>query len=202
MLQLQMLRLDAISDARWAAIIKALRRVVARRGVDRADVDDVIQTSLEKALRRVNTLADGDRLDAWLNRIAANEAIDQLRRRGRQHDHAPLDAAHAIAVEYDPVDHLLTYADCVRPFLRRLYPAHAEALSCKDLDGLSFEELAGELSLSVPGAKSRVQRARRKLAAELASCCAVLRTARTSEENASDCEAECCPDEVHRSFKA
>ena len=52
MLQLHMLRLDAISDARWAAIIKALRRVVARRGVDRADVDDVIQTSLEKALRR------------------------------------------------------------------------------------------------------------------------------------------------------
>ena len=105
-----------------------------------------------------------------------------------------------MTAENDPADHLLPYVDCVRPFLRRLSPADGEALSRKDLDGLSFEELASELALSVPGAKSRVQRARRRLAAELASCCIALKTARASEENASDCEAECCPDEVHRSF--
>lgn len=191
-----MLRLEQIPEKRWRRAIAALRGVAVKRGVDRADIDDVVQSALEKALRHAGALRSEDRLEAWLSRIVANEAIDRARRRLRRPIQRSLDDAP------EPVDRplpapppeeaLLSYADCVRPFLRRLSHNDAEALVLKDLEGRTFAETARRLSLTTPGAKARVQRARRRLADALASCCDALRAAPVAEPYDPVGAKRCC----------
>ena len=48
---------------------------------------------------------------------------------------------------------------------------YRHALILADLEGLPQREVAEELGLSLSGAKSRIQRARKKLKANLLSCC-------------------------------
>ncbi len=166
--------MSAISDARWRAAAAALKAVARRRGVDAAEVDDVVQSALEKALRRLDSLSNADRFEPWLKRIAANEALD--RRRARRRREAALTAAaeaHAALASAQPAapDPVIGFADCLEPFLRRLPRADAEILRRKDLEGRAIAEIAAETALSLPAAKSRVLRARRRLADALRACC-------------------------------
>jgi RNA polymerase sigma-70 factor (ECF subfamily) len=57
--------------------------------------------------------------------------------------------------------------------LGQLHPTARDALTRVDLDGQTHREAAAQLGISVSGMKSRVQRARRQLTAQLTSCCQV-----------------------------
>lgn len=61
---------------------------------------------------------------------------------------------------------------CIRPMLARLPDAYREALEQTDLGELTQTDLAKNPGLSLPGVKSRVQRAREQLRTVLVSCCA------------------------------
>ncbi len=51
-------------------------------------------------------------------------------------------------------------------------PSHyAEALRLAEIEGLTQAEVARRLGLSLPGAKSRIQRGRKMLAETLLTCC-------------------------------
>ena len=60
---------------------------------------------------------------------------------------------------------------CLGPAIEELPEGYRRALVLADLEGRPQEEVAEELGISLSGAKSRVQRARRKLRATLLSCC-------------------------------
>jgi RNA polymerase sigma-70 factor (ECF subfamily) len=60
---------------------------------------------------------------------------------------------------------------CLVSAIDELPEGYRRALTQADLEGRTQKEVAGELGLSLSGAKSRVQRARRKLKAALLSCC-------------------------------
>ena len=68
-------------------------------------------------------------------------------------------------------------SSCVRSIIGHLDAPSAEALRLVDLEGLDQQALAGRLGISLSGAKSRVQRAREKLAAMLMACCDIERSA-------------------------
>lgn len=159
-----------IPQKRWQEAIASLRAAVLRRGVPDAEADDVVQMALERALRRLDQLEDVDRLEQWLHRIARNPSIDVLRSRLRRPPFAELDEDIVAAHDSEP-DALLSYADCILLFLERLPPADAEAIALKDISGRSFTDVASHMSIGVPGAKSRVQRARCRLRGALMACC-------------------------------
>lgn len=71
-------------------------------------------------------------------------------------------------------------------------PAQAEALRLRDLRGLRFEAVARATSLSRPGAKARVRRARLRLAADLARRCAALRARPVAEALERARDGDCC----------
>jgi RNA polymerase sigma-70 factor (ECF subfamily) len=62
---------------------------------------------------------------------------------------------------------------CLRTLLDRVPDGYREALELTDLGGLTQDEAAGRLGLSTSGMKSRVQRGRRLLRAEITHCCQV-----------------------------
>ena len=192
MLPAGLLPMTQPTDQDWRRAIASLRRVVIRRGLSGADVDDAVQRTLEKAVRHLRRSSDVEQFGPWLHQIAANEAIDRQRANQRAPVSIDIDEAVSVAAAAPDIDPLVTYADCVTPFLSRLSPADGDALALKDLQGLTFNEVAQALGISVPGAKSRVQRARRRLAAELMECCKTLRSTPITEANRHDCSSACC----------
>ncbi|MEM1275105.1 MAG: sigma-70 family RNA polymerase sigma factor [Pseudomonadota bacterium] len=175
-------------DTDWVHLRQSLSAVVRRRGVAPDDVEDVVQSALERALRNLERLEQAEKFEPWVKQIAANAAIDRLRAQQRQPRSEDL-PDHLPAL-VDTPDTLLSYADCVASFLSLLPEADAAALRAKDINGVSFADLAAEIGLTIPGAKSRVQRARRRLAAALTRCCTSLAGA-SPEPFEGDCNP-CC----------
>ena len=64
-------------------------------------------------------------------------------------------------------------ARCLLPLLDELPEPYREALRLTEFDGVTQREVASRLGLSLPGAKSRVQRARKMLREILLKCCQV-----------------------------
>ncbi len=64
-------------------------------------------------------------------------------------------------------------AGCLRPMIERLSGEYRQAVVLVDLEGLTHQEAAAQLGLSLSGMKSRVQRGRRQLKEMLEACCTI-----------------------------
>ena len=105
---------------------------------------------------------------AWLFEVARNTLIDRSRRT-RNEVTLPEDIP-AIEPEFFAIDGL---ANCLPRVLSELSEEDREAIQRCDLEGMPqavFAELKG---LSLPGAKSRIQRARQRLRAQMSQVCQV-----------------------------
>jgi RNA polymerase sigma factor (sigma-70 family) len=120
------------------------------------DATDVLQSTMERAMRALPGESREIALRPWLFRIAHNEAISLLRRRGR-------DAGPAV-----PEDVPATIADPgtreeLRELLgdlRQLPERQRGALVMRELNGLDYEEIGAALGASVAAAKQAVYEAR------------------------------------------
>ena len=70
-------------------------------------------------------------------------------------------------------DARMELSGCLRPMLNRLSADYREAIRLVELEGLTHQEAATKLGLSLPGMKSRVQRGRRQLRKLLDDCCLI-----------------------------
>jgi RNA polymerase sigma factor (sigma-70 family) len=125
----------------------------------RSDAEDALQ---DVFLRAYSALRDDDRpvtLRAWLYRVAHNRCVDQLRR--------PVPAASEIfdvsrLPLHDPLVQTQLREDLRRLVcdVRRLPGQQRSALLMRELEGLSYTELADALGVTVPAVKSLLVRAR------------------------------------------
>jgi len=139
---------------------------------DPSEAADVTQEVFLKAFRGISGFREGSSLRTWLYRIAVREALNQrrwfmrhlrcLRPMESGEDEAPLDfEAH----EASPFDQLATreVEQLVRQALTKLAEGYRAAVILRDLEGLSYEEVADVLDISVGTVKSRILRGRRAL---------------------------------------
>ncbi len=132
------------------------------------DVEDLLQDLFLKALRQDKKFCQIENARAWLFEVARNALADRLRLMKEQVE-LPEDLVHEID-EPIPVD---TLAQCLPRALAELAVEDSEAITLCDLEGLSQEDYARMKGLSLPGAKSRVQRARKRLREHLGRVCQV-----------------------------
>jgi len=165
----------------WEQFVEGLRGFVRRR-VPAQDAEDVAQEALLRLHERVHRLRDPGRLRSWVFAIARHTVADYYRRRdplaGERLEPVEVEDPAAAVDEHlgrFPGDHsvheeVLTW---LRPTAEQLPPHYRDAILLADFEGVPQADVAERLGLSVPGAKSRIQRARRLLAAELARCCTI-----------------------------
>lgn len=154
---------DAISE-----LTTRLHRFVSRRLGNSHDAEDIVQDVLLKLHEHAAELRTDRERTAWVLRVARNAIIDLHRRQGRR-SAVPFDDAVAAPISQTaPAASSLT---CLPQMMDRLAPDYRQALRLSDVDGLSGAQVAGQLGLSISGAKSRVQRARRQVRGMLLDCC-------------------------------
>ncbi len=148
---------------------------------DEADARDATQETFVAAWRRIGSVRDLDRFDAWLQRIAVNAARMALRgRRRRLVREIPSDdvvrlAAATPAERSAGLDGIeaagdrASDGDRLGRAMGRLSLDQRTILALHHLEGHGLDEIAATLGIPVGTAKSRLFTARRALAAALAA---------------------------------
>lgn len=162
-----------------------IRRYVARFVGD-ADADDLVHDVFERA-QRAEPSATPDAAAAWLYRIARNAAFDRLRSRTVRERPDVVDELRTSGGDEPRPDLDLARAQmrtCILDLVERLAPNHRSVLVLAELGGLSDQEAADALGVTLGAAKIRLHRARRALR-ELMECeCQTFR----DERNELACE--------------
>jgi RNA polymerase sigma-70 factor (ECF subfamily) len=124
--------------------------------------DDLVQETLMKAWAKFDTFQEGTNLRAWLFTILRNEFYSQVRKRGREVEDAEGTYAARLASQPAQTGHM-DLSD-FRQALARLPADQREALILVGASGFSYEEAAAICECAVGTIKSRVSRARTRLA--------------------------------------
>jgi len=141
---------------------------------NREDAEDVVQDAFLKAYQNLGQFQGQSKFYTWLVRIAVNEALMRLRRRRpertvsidedvkTEEDSMPREIA-----DWTPnPEQLYTQSelkDILGKTIQGLPPSFRTVFVLRDVEGLSTEETAAALELSVPAVKSRLLRARLQL---------------------------------------
>ena len=138
---------------------------------DTADAGDATQETFVAAWRRIRSLRDADRFDAWLQRIAVNSARMTLRARGRRRvREIPSGDVAAIAAASDHLPRPQSSdADMLRAALERLPVDQRTILVLHHLEDRGVSEVAEILKIPAGTVKSRLHTARAALEEELAT---------------------------------
>jgi RNA polymerase sigma-70 factor, ECF subfamily len=155
-------------DTAVAESVGRLRGFLRRRVRDDATADDLVQETLLKVYRSRTGLRDGQRLEAWLYRIARTTLADFYRRR-RPGEELPAELAAETRSGADEVTAAMTGA--LRQFVRELPEAYREPVRLAEFEGLPLAKIALRLGLSLTAVKSRVRRGRAMLKKKLQACC-------------------------------
>ena len=137
------------------------------------DAADLTQEVFLRLWRGLEGFQGRSALSTWLYRLTSNAAVDLLRREGRR-SALPLETGEGEALQIpDPGPtpegalERQEEREAVRRGLAALSPDHRQVLLLRELEGLSYREIARELGLEEGTVKSRIARARLALRAEL-----------------------------------
>ncbi|WP_244477346.1 sigma-70 family RNA polymerase sigma factor [Methylobacterium sp. Leaf125] len=147
------------------ALVPRLRRFALVRTGNAAEADDMVQATLMRAWERRSQFEDGTNLVAWLFTILRNTHLNQRKRLRREVE--DVDGVFAGALSSAPdQEHRMALFE-LQAALDDLPAEQRETLLLVTVDGLRHEDAAAILGCQVGTVKSRVSRARERLAIAL-----------------------------------
>jgi len=135
---------------------------------NQADAEDMLQSLFLKAIRQQSKFCKLENARAWLFKVAKNAMVDRLRLQKDQ-----VDLPENLPEKTDPPAAVTTLAECLPGVLKTLSEDDRDIITRCDLDGMPQKDYAKLENISLPGAKSRLQRARKRLQIELSQACQV-----------------------------
>ncbi len=176
-----------------APLYDRLLSFVRRRVATSEEAEDVVQQLLVRLLQ--SDAPPDERFAAWVFRSARNAVIDVYRRGNRLQlaSSAELDTAAEPSQELNSDEALV--AACLEQLLEVLSEADRDALRSVDLQGTSQRDFAAQRGLTYVTAKSRVQRARKRLRQELEARCFVTLDGRGMPLTCVPRRPDCCRDD-------
>ena len=157
---------------------RKLGRLLGRMIRDQAEVEDVVQESFIKAYRALPNFRGDSAFYTWLYRIGINTAKNHLVAMGRRPQVAN-DVEIEDAENFDDGDELRTVdtpeselmgkqiAQTVNAAMEGLPDELKSAISLREIDGLSYEEIAIMMDCPIGTVRSRIFRAREAIAEKL-----------------------------------
>ncbi|MCA3212928.1 MAG: RNA polymerase sigma factor RpoE [Burkholderiales bacterium] len=153
-------------------------RLLSRLIRDPAEIEDVAQEAFIKAYRALPNFRGESAFYTWLYRIAINTAKNHLVAQGRR---APTTTETEVedAENFDDADQLRDYntpdamllsrqvGEAVNRAIEKLPEDLRTAVVLRELEGLSYEEIAEAMNCPIGTVRSRIFRAREAIASEL-----------------------------------
>jgi RNA polymerase sigma-70 factor (ECF subfamily) len=154
---------------------RKLLRIAQNVTHNREDAEDAVQEAFLQAFQHLGQFRENSRFSTWLIRITLNQSLTKLRKRrplrdvsldygfpSDHEDHLPIDVE-----DWAPNPEELYRASELRTILRKTLRGLSASLRVvfvlRDIEGLSLEETADALGLSVTAVKARSLRARLQL---------------------------------------
>lgn len=144
--------------------------VISRLVHDQDEAMDVAQEAFIKAYRALKNFRGDSAFYTWIYRIAVNTAKNHLVSRGRRPPDADIDASEAeyydggaVLHELDTPENALLRDELERTVFEALNALPAElrmAVTLREFDGLSYEEIAETMDCPVGTVRSRIFRGR------------------------------------------
>lgn len=139
-------------------------RVLTR---NETDAEDLLQETLLRAFRGLASLDRNRNAKVWLLKIMKNAYIDRCRRKLSRPTEEELPEGQELAdhLPVNPEEILLRRLaiEEVRSAIRRLPPVWREAVELRDIEGLSYEEVAHVIDKPIGTVMSRLYRGRNLL---------------------------------------
>jgi RNA polymerase sigma-70 factor, ECF subfamily len=162
---------------------RQMYRLALRMTGSEADAQEVLQEAFLNAYQKLPLFRGEAQFSSWLYRIAANSALMRLRRKRRAPDTVPDEPLELAGPRFsaegfmEPAPDWSQRADdkmasaqlgaAIDKAVKELPEDYRTVFMLKDVDGLSNEEIANALDLTVPAVKSRLHRARLALREKL-----------------------------------
>ena len=157
---------------------KNVYNIALRMTSDREDALDISQEAFLKAYHSLHTYRGEGSFSVWLYRIVSNTCLDFMRSRSRRNEVSlSVEDESGETAEMEIRDDSLSperlyerklTRESLRKGLMRLPEDQRKILLLREIQGLSYEEIARVLSIEGGTVKSRTYRARRKLCEYLA----------------------------------
>lgn len=160
-----------------AELYSRLGRFVGYRVSDPSDAEDVLQDVFVKVLGSRGP-TEASKLLPWMYAIARNTITDFYRARDRRREHPSADVAEPPNTDdpknSSPENSSVDLRGALGDLMDLLSEQDQQVLQIVDLEGLSQKQYADRLGLDYTTAKSRVQRARKRLRREFDRCCEIV----------------------------
>ncbi|WP_067660056.1 RNA polymerase sigma factor [Nocardia harenae] len=139
-------------------------RLAVRVLADRADAEDVVQEVFLTAWRRLDQLADETAFVGWLYRMTTNRCLNVIRARRPRVELDP-ETAESPRTDTRP-EHAAQVngqLGAVHAALATLTPEQRACWLLREVDGLSYEEIADAVGAGPAAVRGRIARARAQL---------------------------------------
>lgn len=145
---------------------------------DQAEAEDVVQETYIRVWKNLAKLRDPGAVVGWICKITRNVATDRV----RHHKRRPADSLDRnVGADLGPLVDYIASEDpnpeevtasaqvqaAMAAVINQLKDKHRVVLLLREVDGMSYEELASALGLPIGTVESRLHRARRELAKKL-----------------------------------
>ncbi|MDO9150201.1 MAG: RNA polymerase sigma factor RpoE [Methylotenera sp.] len=157
---------------------RKLARLLSRMIRDQAEIEDVVQESFIKAYRALPNFRGDSAFYTWLYRIGINTAKNYLVSMGRRptvstdieiEDAENFDSGDELRTTETPESSMMTkqIAQTVNDTVEGLPEELKTAITLREIEGLSYEEIATIMSCPIGTVRSRIFRARETIALKL-----------------------------------
>lgn len=161
---------DVISTEQiWKQLSTKLRLFFLKRVSNEQAAEDLLQETFLRIHRRLGDVDDEKRLTSWVFQIARNLVVDHYRAKGKSLEVSMSHDPEATPEEEENLNELVS--SWFPKMISLLPEGYREAVELYELEKVPQQEIADRLSISLSGAKSRVQRGREKLKSILFDCC-------------------------------
>lgn len=154
----------------WEEFSAPLKGFIIKRVANEQDVADILQDIFVKIYNNIGSLTDDNKIDAWIYTIARNTINDYYRRKCTSYELLEL-SEDIKDNSYEEKSENAEIALCLKAIISNLPEKYKEAILLTEFQNMTQKELSEKQNISLSGAKSRVQRARKMLKKMLLDCC-------------------------------
>ena len=167
---------ESISIERiWKLLSAKLRSFFLKRVSDKQVAEDLLQETFLRIHKKLDSLDEEQSITAWVFQIARHLVVDHYRSKARINSSVADDLEARIDEDGNLNELVMGWLPAM---MTQLPDSYRQAVELYELEGISQQQIADRLGISLSGAKSRVQRGREKLKSILFDCCSFERDRR------------------------